>query len=136
MRLQFNRGQPMSLHRGAAARVLLAFAPAQERNRYLASISDKIDKKTAKMLSPKMLAEVVKTGFTESFGEIDDGIWGAAAAIREDDQVIAALAIAVPIFRNNARRRQQLIAEVRRGAAEISRLLQQDTHPHPAVAAE
>lgn len=127
VRLQFTRGQPMKLHRGAAPRVLLAFAPPQERDRYLASIASQIDRKTAKMLSARMLAEVMKNGYTESFGEIDEGIWGVAAAVREDGQVIAALAIAAPIFRINGRKRQRMIAEVRRGANEISRLLSEDT---------
>lgn len=125
VRLQFERGQPMSLHRGSAARVLLAYVPEQERNRYLASLAGTIDRKTTQILSPKMLAEVAKQGFTESFGEVDDGIWGVSAAIRDDQQVVAALGIAAPIFRTNARKRQQLTAEVRRGAEEISFLLQQ-----------
>jgi DNA-binding IclR family transcriptional regulator len=139
VRLQFERGQPMSLHRGAAARLLLAFAPDIERSRYLAAVAGKVDRKSARMLTQKMLAEVAKQGFTESFGEIDDGIWGAAAAIRDDEQVVASVAIAAPIFRTSARKRQQLIAEVRRGADEISFLLRQgaaEDGPAPAQPAE
>jgi DNA-binding IclR family transcriptional regulator len=139
VRLQFERGQPMSLHRGAAARLLLAYAPDMERGRYLAAVADKVDRKSARMLTQKVLAEVAKQGFTESFGEIDDGIWGAAAAIRDDEQVVAAVAIAAPIFRTSARKRQQLIAEVRRGADEISFLLRQgavEDGPAPAQPAE
>jgi DNA-binding IclR family transcriptional regulator len=138
VRLQFERGQPMSLHRGAAARLLLAYAPELERQRYLTSLAGKVDRKTARMLTQKMLTEVARQGFTESFGEIDEGIWGAAAAIRDEEQVIAAVAIAAPVFRTNARKRQQLVTEVRRGANEISFLLRQGnvddgaTQAHPA----
>ncbi|HEY1746271.1 MAG TPA: IclR family transcriptional regulator [Xanthobacteraceae bacterium] len=131
VRLQFSPGQPMSLHLGAAARVLLAFAPVQERNRYLASIADKIDARTARLLSPKALGEIVKQGYTESFGEVDEGIWGSAAAIVDNDQVVGALAIAAPIFRTNQRTRKQLVAEVRQGAKEVIRLLQQDSEQQP-----
>jgi DNA-binding IclR family transcriptional regulator len=132
VRLQFSPGQPMSLHLGAAARVLLAFAPTQERNRYLASIAGSVENRTARLLSSKALSEIVKQGYTESFGEVDDGIWGSAAAIFDDDQVVGALAIAAPIFRANQRKRKQLVAEVRQGAKEITRLLLEDSEQHPA----
>jgi DNA-binding IclR family transcriptional regulator len=132
VRLQFSPGQPMSLHLGAAPRVLLAFAPTQERNRYLASITDKIDSRTARLLTPKALGQIVKQGYTESFGEVDEGIWGSAAAIFDDDQVVGALAIAAPIFRTNQRTRKQLVTEVRQGAKEVTRLLREDNEQPPA----
>ena len=127
VRLQFERGQPMSLHLGSMARVLLAYTPEPERSSYLASVADQIDGKSAAMLSPEFLADVVKKGFTQSFEEVDEGIWGVAAAIRENNEVIAALGVAAPIYRTNARKRQQIISEVRAGANEITRLLHEGT---------
>ncbi|MBN8997066.1 MAG: IclR family transcriptional regulator [Rhizobiales bacterium] len=124
VRLQFERGQPMSLHRGALARVLLANAPGAERERYLEAIQPGLSGKAAEILKPENLDKIAETGFTVSFEEVDEGIWGTAAAIRRDDEVVAALGIAAPIYRLDGKQRDFIVAEVRRAAAEISEMLE------------
>jgi DNA-binding IclR family transcriptional regulator len=123
VRLQFERGRPMKLHLGSLARVLLAYTPAPERERYLASIAGVIGGKTAEQVSPRALDALAEAGYTESFGEIGEDIWGVAAAIRENGDVIAALGVAAPIYRTDKRKRDKITAAVRAGAAEISRTL-------------
>jgi len=124
VRLQFDRGQPMSLHRGAMARILLAGMPLGERAAYLATeVPNEEDLRSAG-LSDEALTQVAVDGWTQSFEEIDEGIWGTAAAITLDGQVHAALGVAAPLYRLDAAKRDQIISEVRRGAQQISAALE------------
>ncbi|OLT31994.1 hypothetical protein BJF79_36610 [Actinomadura sp. CNU-125] len=121
VRLQFDPGQPMSLHRGSAARVLLASMPADDRRGYLASVPD----------LPEHVRDQIEThvesvegvGWAESFGEVDEGIWGASAAIRDRGRVIAALGVAGPLYRLQQDDRARIIQLVVDGAKRISDLL-------------
>ncbi len=126
VRLQFDRGQPMSLHAGSMARVLLANMPPAERTAYLNGVRAEISEKNAALLTPESLEEVKANGYTQSFEEIDEGIWGAAAAITVHGQTLAAIGVAAPIYRLDARMREVTIAAVREGAAEISRALAEE----------
>lgn len=119
VRLQFDRGQPMSLHRGSMARVLLAGMPASERVAYLAAELPEADGRSP-LLTEAALAEVAAAGWTQSFEEIDQGIWGAAAAITVHGQVYAALGVAAPLYRLDESMTERIIAEVRSGAERIS----------------
>jgi DNA-binding IclR family transcriptional regulator len=123
VRLQFDRGQPMSLHRGAMARVLLATAPPAERERYLASINGGSSEKSAPLLTSAKLDEVASLGYAISTEEVDEGIWGTAAAIKSNQHTIAALGIAAPVYRLDTAAREAIVAAVRRGAEEISHAL-------------
>lgn len=120
VRLQFERGQPMSLHRGSMSRVLLANMPRGERQEYLANLDPDSSPANAALLTPENLDDVVETGYTQSFEEVDAGIWGVAAAITVDDRVIASIGVAAPIYRLDARQREHIIDEVRTGARDIS----------------
>ncbi len=110
----------MSLHLGSLARVLLASMPRAERDRYLASLEGAIPQRSAGVLTAEKLDAVVDAGFTESFEEVDEGIWGTAAAIMVNRRVVAALGVAAPIYRLDDRQRQRIMSVVRAGAAEIS----------------
>jgi DNA-binding IclR family transcriptional regulator len=120
VRLQFDRGQPMSLHRGAMARVLLATSPRVDRERYLASIKGGAGEKVAALLTPESLDEVAKLGYAVSTEEVDEGIWGTAAAIRSGQQTIAAIGVAAPIYRLDAELRAAIVSGIRQAAEEIS----------------
>ena len=123
VRLQFHRGQPMSLHLGSMARILLANMPKAERDTYLASVASGLPSRNAELLSEESLRRVAESGFTQSFEEVDEGIWGAAAAIQRGGQVVAAIGVAAPIYRLNESLRERIIGEVRSGAAELSERL-------------
>lgn len=113
VRLQFSPGQPMSLHLGSAARVLLAAMPPRERARYLDTLGT-----SARPPSENELALVAEAGWTQSFEEVDEGIWGVAAAVREEGRTVAAIGVAGPLFRIDQAERDRIILLVREAAAE------------------
>jgi len=126
VRLQFERGQPMSLYRGALARVLLAHMPLAERKAFLASVPDRSALESP-LLSEDALDAVVRDGYTQSFEEVDAGIWGSAAAITVDGRAVAAIGVAAPIYRLDARHRELIIDQLRSGARDISTALDHGT---------
>ncbi|WP_144875896.1 IclR family transcriptional regulator [Microbacterium sp. 1.5R] len=121
VRLQFERGQAMSLHVGSLSRVLLAHLPHAEREAYVAQLAD--DVRSLPTLAPVALDEVVSQGFAESFEEIDDGIWGVAAPLFSGGAVAGAIGCAAPLYRTPAEQRNRIRAAIRAGAEEISREL-------------
>lgn len=123
VRLQFDRGQPMSLHKGSLARVLLSHMVPEERDSYLDLVRSGLSDKSRTLLTPESLDEVKREGYTQSFEELDEGIWGTAAVITQYGQAVAALGVAAPLYRLDARMRELTIASVREGAAEISQIL-------------
>ncbi|QCX28000.1 IclR family transcriptional regulator [Nocardioides jishulii] len=120
VRLQFDPGQAMDLHAGSLSRILLAAMPATERRRYVESVLASLPAERAASLAPGALDATHARGWTESFEEVDEGIWGCAAAIHLGDQVVGALGTAAPVYRTDEARRAEIIDLVRRGAEEIS----------------
>jgi DNA-binding IclR family transcriptional regulator len=118
VRLRFERGILMSLHQGAAARVLLASLTPRERADYYKSVWN--IEENPKLPSDADLQVVATEGWTESFGQVEDGIWGTAAAIRVNRTVVAALSVAGPLYRLDDDKRAEIVAAVRRGADEIN----------------
>ena len=125
VRLQFNRGQAMALHAGSAARILLAHMPAKDREEYLATLPPDLLERSGDLLSPAGLEKIVKDTWTESFEEVDEGIWGTAAGIFAGGELVASISTAAPIFRADAKRRRDIIRQVREAADGISRELAQ-----------
>lgn len=118
VRLQFDPGQPMTLHRGSAARVLLASMPAVEREEYLASLPNLPSAERDQIDSD--VDTVARTGWVESFGEVDEGIWGASALITRQGEPLAAIGVAGPLYRLRQAERAKIIDLVVQGAAEIT----------------
>ncbi|KQP57170.1 IclR family transcriptional regulator [Agreia sp. Leaf283] len=124
VRLQFERGQAMSLHSGSMSRILLAAMNPAERESYFARFPDALESKNKDRLGDEALREVARRGHTESFEEVDEGIWGTAAAITLGGEVIASIGTAAPIYRVDEAQRartKQLIVDA---AAKISAGLQ------------
>lgn len=123
VRLQFDPGQPMALHRGSAARVLLSGMPERERADYLARLAEEAERLPAADWRPPTegeIALVAKEGWTQSFEEVDEGIWGVSAAVREQGRLVASVGVAGPLFRLGQKEREHIIALVREGADEVS----------------
>jgi len=120
VRLQFDPGQAMAIHAGSAARVLLASMPRGERDGLVADIVNRLPDERRALLSPQALDNVRRAGWTESFEEVDEGIWGVAAAITSRGEVIASVGTAGPMFRLDERRRGEIISKVRSAASRIS----------------
>ncbi len=123
VRLQFDPGQAMPIHAGSASRVLLAAMPHNERENLLAEVRPGLAPQLATRLTDAALTQVAKAGWTESFEEVDEGIWGCAAAISDTSGVIASLGTAGPIFRLNEDRRRMIIERMRDSARQITRQL-------------
>ena len=123
VRLQFDRGQAMSLHRGSMARVLLAAMTPRERDEHLAKVLPTLDPAAVSLLGHESLDAVHAEGWTESYEEVDDGIWGTAAAITSHGKVVASIGTAAPIFRTDAHRRTRIIPLIRDAGQEISAVL-------------
>lgn len=121
VRLQFEPGQPMLLHEGSMPRVLLASMPVAEQERYLATLDD--EHRNAPVLSAAERQKVRREGVAESFEEIDESIWGVAAAITVRGEVVGALGCAAPIFRTDVDKRRMIRELIIAGAAEVAALL-------------
>lgn len=125
VRLAYYPGRTMPLTAGAPAKLLLASLPASTRAAYLDRMS-KADPAFAAVRGARE-AEMVgirKQGWADSWGEVDPGLWGCAAAIVERGRVVAALASAGPLVRlDTAESRRAVLDCCIRGAKEISALL-------------
>ncbi|GGK98982.1 IclR family transcriptional regulator [Nocardia jinanensis] len=122
VRLQFEPGVLMSLHRGSAARVLLASMPPRERRAFLAT--QQLPEAEREQIEAD-IATVAGLGWVQSFGEVDEGIWGVSAAIRDDGRVVGALGLAGPLYRLDKRARERIISLVVSGAELVSDALAQ-----------
>lgn len=121
VRLQFDRGQAMALHRGSMPRILLAGLSPRARDQYRSTL----DEATAgsDQLSDVALDRIAAEGVTESFEEIDEGVWGVAAGVMLAGEIVGSLGCAAPIYRTHARRRHEIRAQVVAAAAELSDVL-------------
>jgi DNA-binding IclR family transcriptional regulator len=116
VRLSFDVGKAMPLHTGAGAKVLLSAAPAEARERYIEAAvpPDQQQRLRAE------LDTIAIRGWGESYAEVDPGIWAVAAPILADrDGRCLAISVAVPEYRLEAGRREQLIEQTRQVAAAL-----------------
>lgn len=120
VRLQFERGQAMGLHQGAMSRLLLASMSRLDRERYLASVDPADVAAHADLLSHEALDRAFADGFTESDGEIDQGIWGVASLVRTDAAALGVIGIAAPVFRTDAKKKRLIREQIHAAGAEIS----------------
>lgn len=123
IRASFQPGQALPALRGASAKVLLSGMGTGEVEAYLARMAR--DPKT-ELPSPAWLAEVAairESGWGTSSREVSEGVWAAAAAVRERNQVVAAVSVACPEFRTTEQSRAQVIERVRETAQVISQAL-------------
>jgi DNA-binding IclR family transcriptional regulator len=121
VRLQFEPGQAMRLHIGSMPRILLASLSEKEQERYLAGLDDAA--RTSEFLTPAALDRVRRERVTESFEEIDEGIWGVAAAIVDGEEIVGAIGCAAPIYRTDEDKRRMIRQLIVAGAAEVSSAL-------------
>lgn len=125
VRMRYDLGTLMSLHRGSAARVLLASMSERERAKYFQTVWNL--EENPQLPTEQELATIAEQGWAESFGQIEEGIWGTAAAVREGSDVVAALSVAGPLFRLDEHRRLEIKTAVQEAAAELSSRLSDAT---------
>jgi DNA-binding IclR family transcriptional regulator len=121
LRTSFEPGQPMSLERGASARILLASMSQEALRAYLESLSRRDPARAARLEEEAAL--VRRRGWASSEEEIDEGIWAAAAAVRDGSGIVAALSVPSPLVRAPGETRASLLAKVRASADHLSELL-------------
>jgi len=110
--ISFQPGHVMPLHSGAGAKVLLSALPKAKRSKYLASLEPPLGS-AALELRNLDLDQIRASGFAVSQGEVDEGVWACAAAVRSRGQVVGALSVVAPGYR---------VTEVKHGAiAQIVR---------------
>lgn len=127
VRMRYDLGALMSLHRGSAARVLLASLPERERAKYFQTVWNLED--NPQLPTEQELATIAEQGWAESFGQVEDGIWGTAAAVHDGTGVVAALSVAGPLFRLDDDRRADIRGAVQEAAAELSARLRDTESP-------
>ncbi len=116
VRLSFDVGKAMPLHTGAGAKVLLSGSPADLRDRYIEATVPPGQR--ARLRAE--LDSIALRGWGESHAEVDPGIWAVAAPILADrDGRCLALSVAVPEYRLEAGRREELIGQTRDIAAGL-----------------
>jgi len=76
--------QPFPLHVGGSSKVFLAYAPAAEREGYLAALTN-VDTATLRT----ELADIAQRGYTTSFGERQEGAGSVAAPVFNADGGLA-----------------------------------------------
>lgn len=121
LRTSYEPGQPLSLERGASARLLLASMTAESRREYLAPLAARDPHEAARMEEQVVIA--AERGWAVSEEEIDVGVWAAAAAVRDSTRIVAALSVPSPLVRAPEALHEELLASVRAAAEEINAAL-------------
>lgn len=122
VRLSFEPGQIMDLHRGAAPKVLLAALGKAWAERYFDRLAPKPSAaERASVLEE--IPEIAERGWSESQAEVDEGVFAVAAPIIVGDEVVAAVTVAGPHYRVDESRAEFIRNQVVKGAAELSRTL-------------
>lgn len=127
VRLSYELGHVLPVHAGASAKVVLAWADAEEIRRIVGA-------KPLPRLTPatvtdparlrRELAAIRDDGYAVSRGEVDRDVIGIAAPVRgAEGKVVAGLTIAAPAYRVPEQLVGVLTAAVLRAAAEISQRL-------------
>jgi DNA-binding IclR family transcriptional regulator len=121
LRISFEPGQPLPLHRGASARLLLSGLPPETRREYLAPLAER-DPKAAAQLEEKIVL-AGQRGWAVSEEEIDKGVWAASAPVMQGKRMVAVLTVPSPLVRAPAPLQDQRLGQVRGAASAISEAL-------------
>lgn len=121
LRTSFEPGQPMSLDHGASARILLASMSPEACRAYLESRAPHDPERRSAQEAE--IERVRERGWACSEEEIDKGIWAAAAAVRDGDDIVASLSVPSPLVRAPAEMQTRLLDQVRSAAGEIGEIL-------------
>jgi DNA-binding IclR family transcriptional regulator len=118
LRTSYEPGQPLSLERGASARLLLAGLSAEARRDYLAPLARRDAAGAARL--EEQVAMAGERGWAVSEEEIDRGVWAASAAVRDSHGIVAALSVPSPLIRAPTAMQEQLLGQVRAAAGDIN----------------
>lgn len=122
--LSFRPGTPSPLHRGAVAKILLAYASREIQRRYLDRF---VPEPNERERIEADLQTIRNCGYAESSSEVDEGIWGGAVPVFVDGHVIASLSVAGPEFRIPEEKRVETLEQLRVAATQLSEDLQAES---------
>jgi DNA-binding IclR family transcriptional regulator len=121
LRLSFEVGTAVPLHRGAASKLLLAYLPEEEREQYLeraaklyADLPSRLPELRAK------LDQIRREGIVFSQSELVQELWGIAAPVKQGNSVIGAISLVGPVYRMQKGQEKQLEKLVAEAGADIS----------------
>jgi len=122
LRTSYEPGQPVPLDRGASARILIGAMPSRVRHAVIDSLA-KVDAEAARRLKTGVELAASR-GWATSAGELDNGIWATAAAIRgTEGEVVAALSVPAPAARTSEPIKARILDEVRAAADRVTQIL-------------
>lgn len=120
--ISFQPGNVMPLYGGAAAKLLLSELSPVKLSQYLNRIGSALSKPAKKKLELD-LEPLRETGYAESAGEVDRGVWASAAKVRSNGVVLGALTIVAPDYRLTDEHKGQIADAVRAGAISFQNVL-------------
>ena len=120
--ISFQPGNVMPLYGGAAAKLLLSELSPMKLNQYLKRLGPALSKR-AKTKLELDLEPLRQTGYAESAGEVDRGVWASAAKVHTNGIFLGALTIAAPDYRLSEEHKAQIADAVRAGAKSFEDLL-------------
>lgn len=120
--ISFQPGEVMALHAGAGSKILLSSYSKAKCNQYLDQIYPALtDEERGRIEEDLEVAR--ETGYAESRGEVDTGVWACAATVRHCGSIVGALSVATPAYRTDADKRTLIADSVRESAAELEQVL-------------
>jgi DNA-binding IclR family transcriptional regulator len=127
--ISFRPGHIMPLHRGAAAKTLLANLPQRKQQQYFAALEPKLPAEELYRLETQ-LELIGQTNFSESESEVDSGVWAVAAPVVVSSRVLGAVSIVAPAFRIPEDTRARFRVIVKEAAVEIANVILNESLGH------
>ena len=128
LRLSFQPGQALPPLQGASVKVLLGGLSDRERRNYVLRVAPR---ETDELNSSRWESEVTlagERGWATSSHQVEEGIWAAAAAVKDGNRVVAAISVPCPAFRHTEATRRKVLNEVRATARHVSIALHEPNH--------
>jgi DNA-binding IclR family transcriptional regulator len=118
LRISFEPGQPLSLERGASARLLLAGLSPEQRREYLAPLAQRDPEAAARLEARAVLAG--RQGYAISEEEVEKGVRAVSAPVVQGKRMIAVLTVPSPLVRVPVALHDQLLRQVCGAARAIN----------------
>lgn len=118
--ISFQPGNLMPLHGGASAKLLLSDLSPAKLSSYFQRAG--LSAATRKRLEED-LETIRRTGYAESAGEVDQGVWASASGVRAGGVLVGALTVVAPEYRLSDEHKREIADAVRASAAEFEDVL-------------
>jgi IclR family acetate operon transcriptional repressor len=120
IKLTFERGRVQPLHKGASAKILLAYMDEKRQQMVLESLHQQ-GKIEDKLLFQQSLADIKEQGYVITSEEIDPGAWAIAVPIfGASNEILAGISIAAPKYRIDSAKEQAIIQQLLPNAIKLN----------------